>query len=106
MNRKRIAKAASLAALVNAGLLLARLYTLRVYRPQGGFRAFLLRVLLANLALGAWLCLATGRAWTDLSASDRLIRLAGWIGAGMIAYALTLALTGLRPRHLMLAKGA
>lgn len=101
-----LALAASLAALVNAGLLLARLYTLRVYRPQGGFRAFLLRVLLANLALGAWLCLATGRAWTDLSASDRLIRLAGWIGAGMIAYALTLALTGLRPRHLMLAKSA
>ena len=101
-----LALAASLAALVNAGLLLARLYTLRVYRPQGGFRAFLLRVLLANLALGAWLCLATGRAWTDLSASDRLIRLAGCIGAGMIAYALTLALTGLRPRHLMLDKDA
>lgn len=101
-----LALAASLASWVNAALLLARLATSKVYRPQAGFRAFLSRVLLANLALGMLLRIPAGQfVWMNLAASARVLDLALWIGLGIAAYALTLVLAGLRPRHLLLPHG-
>lgn len=101
-----LALAASLASLVNAGLLLTKLAKLKVYRPQAGFGGFLSRVLLANIAMGVLLLFPAGQSsWANLAASARVLNLALWIGLSIAAYVLTLVLAGLRPRHLLLPHG-
>lgn len=102
-----LALAASLASLVNAGLLLGTLYRQRVYRPEPGFRRFLLRVLLANLAMGGVLLFtAASTAWAGWAAHVRVLQIGLWIALSIGAYSLTLALAGLRPRHLLLPHGS
>lgn len=102
-----LALAASIAALWNAGLLLRQLLRLQVYRPETGLLIFLLRIVLGSCMMGALLIDAAGQtAWVELTASARILSLSRLIGLGLMAYVLTLAVAGLRPRHLLLAQGA
>jgi hypothetical protein len=39
--------------------------------------------------------------WLDMTGGERVLRLVGLIGAGLVGYLLVLALLGLRPRSLM-----
>ena len=98
-----LALAASLAALVNAALLLATLYRRKVYRPQAGFVSFILRTLAANLGMAALLtALMQWLTWQGLSGPERVTQLGVCILGAMLVYALTLLLLGLRPRHMLL----
>jgi putative peptidoglycan lipid II flippase len=102
-----LALATSLSALLNSGLLLAGLLRAGIYRPEPGWPWFLARVALASTAMAALLVHAAGAyPWPDWTLAQRGLNLALWIGAGFAAYLLGLALTGLRPRHLLLPEGA
>ncbi len=99
-----LALAASLASLFNAALLLITLHRQNVYRPQPGFTAFAFRSLLANISMGALLVGATRWfTWQEISASGRVVQLGACIVLALFVYGMTLLVSGLRPRHLMLA---
>lgn len=98
-----IALATALAGIFNAWLLWRYLRRGGIYQPQAGWAGFLLRLLagcvaMAAVVLGlhAWI-----GEWTQIHGAAHRI---GWlvlvIGAGALAYALTLLASGLRPRHL------
>ena len=98
-----LALAVSLASLFNAGLLLARLVRLGVYRPRPGAAGFILRVVTACTLMGVLLTtLQPAVDWPAASATQRALALAACVGAGMVSYGLTLWLSGFRPRHLLL----
>ncbi len=102
-----LALATALAALLNAGLLLAKLLRERVYRPEPGWPGFLGRVCLACGAMAAILAHAAGAyRWPDWTLAERALNLGFWIAAGFGVYLLCLALTGLRPRHVLLPETA
>ena len=100
-----LALAASLAALVNAGLLVITLYRQEIYRPRLGLAPFILRTLAANLVMGA-LLIGTKEwfSWQDIPASGRVVQLGSCILTAILAYGLSLLVFGLRRRHLMLAE--
>jgi putative peptidoglycan lipid II flippase len=101
-----LALATSLAALLNAMLLLGKLKTDKVFVPVAGWRPFLLRVVIANLAMGAVLWLSFRFAdWPAWNAIERFENLGLWITAGGAVYAATLYLSGLRISHLAIQKG-
>lgn len=96
-----LALATSLAATLNAGLLFKRLRKEGVYRPAKGWWLFLLRVIVANGAMGGVLYYGTDHlAWESWELQMRLIRLVLWIGVGGAVYGVSLWVSGLRPRHL------
>jgi putative peptidoglycan lipid II flippase len=98
-----LALAASLAALANAGLLLWKLRRDRIYRPERGWPPFLCRVGLANGGMGLLLAYAAGHyPWQSWPPAERVLNLGLWIAAGFLAYLACLALTGLRPAHVLL----
>ena len=102
-----LALAASLAALVNAALLLIRLYRQKIYQPQPGLIPFILRTLAANLGMGSLLIGAMEWLnWQDIPASGRVMQLSTCILTAIFVYGLGLLVAGLRPRHLMLAETA
>ena len=93
-----------LGALVNAGWLLRGLRRLGVYRPRDGWGAFVLRIVIANLAMGALLyALAQRVDWIGLQ-SHLLGRAAAMAGALLAAAALyfgVLSVSGLRWREFL-----
>jgi putative peptidoglycan lipid II flippase len=96
-----LALATSLGAIINALLLLIKLYKERVYQPARGWWLFLLRVLLASAAMSASLYyLVDVEAWQHWHTSERILQLGKFIAIGMAIYAATLLITGLRLRHL------
>lgn len=97
-----LALATATATTVNALLLLGKLLSDRVYRPSKSWLGFATRLTLANAAMGALLTCALPYPWNDWSQHERIGWLGLWIAAGIAAYLLCLALTGLRPRHLLL----
>ncbi|MEY2701055.1 MAG: hypothetical protein RIQ52_1810 [Pseudomonadota bacterium] len=98
-----LALATAMAAWVNCILLFTRLRRDRIYQPRKGWLFFLLRSLLANGAMGALLWYAaTSYPWGDWTLTERITSLALWITLGMLTYASSLWLLGLRPRHLLL----
>ena len=100
-----LALAASLASLFNAALLYLRLTRLGVFRPVSGWPAYLLRLCLANLAMAALLLTATQLlSWETVKTGQRILQLTGTIGLAASVYALVLLATGMRPRHLLLAR--
>ncbi len=101
-----LALATSISAFINAGLLFRKLREHQVYWPQAGWRAFIARVALANLAMACVLWWGTGDldAWLARGAFERAVHLTGWIVLGAVVYALTLLLAGLRPAHLRAAE--
>ncbi|BBA35346.1 membrane protein MviN [Methylocaldum marinum] len=97
-----LALATALAALLNAGLLLAKLLKDRIYRPEPGWGIFLLRVALAGGVMSPLLIHASNAyPWQLWSPGDRISHLALWILLGFAAYVSCLTLTGLRPRHML-----
>lgn len=97
-----LALATSLAAFLNAGLLLRGLQAEGVFRFQPGWLLFLARVLLANVTLAFFLISFTDdwRAWLLWSMSDKIIQLSILVCAGILIYASVLFALGLRWRHI------
>jgi len=97
-----LALATSVAAFVNAGLLLRGLLGNGVYRPGPGWGLFGTRVIAACIAMGAYLAWAADdlATWTGLTTPQRALELAGLIGCAMLIYVAVLWLLGLRPSHL------
>ena len=103
-----LALSISVAALVNAGLLLAGLLRRGIYRPRPGWLPFAVRLLVALAAMAALLGLSAPRIdWVGLAAQP-LLRIAcalGLVGAGAAVYLGTLAALGLRPRQFIRRSG-
>jgi len=101
MGHAGLALSIGLGALVNAGLLLAGLLRSGIYRPRAGWPGFVLRVLLANVLLGAGLAWAAqGIDWIGLQAhwAQRAGAVAGVLGGVALAYFAVLGLCGFRLR--------
>lgn len=96
-----LALAISLAACLNAGLLYWQLRRHRLFAPQPGWAWFLLRLLLAVVAMGGVLLMLMQwmPAWAEGGMPERLLRLGGLVIAGAVAYFASLGLLGFRPRH-------
>jgi putative peptidoglycan lipid II flippase len=98
-----LALATSVAAFVNAALLLRGLLRDRVYRPGAGWGVLMARGFGASLIMLAFLWWGAGEveSWMALDGLDRVLRLAAWIGAALAVYGFSLLLFGLRPRHFL-----
>ncbi len=100
----------SLTAWVNSVLLYRRLRRDGIYRPQPGWPAFALRLLLASAAMSALvLWLSQGvmgglDGWMALGAVARALRLVGVVAAAGLAYFAVLGACGLRPGHFQAAR--
>lgn len=92
----------ALAAMVNAGLLLAGLLRRGSYRPEKGWALLLLRVFAATLLLSAFLLWADGLDWVDVSSKlMRLLQFAGIMLGAVVIYFGALALSGFKLRQLV-----
>lgn len=97
-----IATATCIGGAVNTFLLWRGLSGEGVLRLSPGWKALLLRVLVANAAMGAllvWMAGDTAR-WMAMSFVERLWRGGGGIVLAALLYFAVLALVGLRQRHL------
>lgn len=95
-----LALATSLGAFFNASLLFTKLLRDGVYRPRPGWLLFIIRILIANIAMAMLLYMfVDADLWDDWLMLDRVIYLAFWIGAAVLVYGLVLLVSGLRPRH-------
>jgi len=96
-----LALSIGLAACLNAGILLHLLKKHQIYRPQPGWAAYFLRVLLAVSLMAAALYFTMGETqwWLDARSYQRLARLALLVGGGVALYFSALALMGFRPRQ-------
>ena len=92
----------SLAACVNGGLLFWHLRRDGIYRPGPGWWAFMFRIALANLAMGAVLMYGDGDIahWLHGSVWQRMWHLSVGLVVAVWVYAATLIATGLRWRDL------
>jgi putative peptidoglycan lipid II flippase len=97
-----LALSISVAALANAGLLLAGLMSRGIYSPQPGWGAFSARLMVALLAMAVLLWFAVPRFdWVALKA-EPLLRIAlalGLVGGAAALYLGILLALGLRPRQ-------
>lgn len=98
-----LALATSIAAFVNATLLLRGLLREGIYRPASGWPLLLARGLGASLLMGVILLWGKGETgtWLALGTGERVLRLLGWIAAGGAVYAVALVAFGVRPRHFL-----
>jgi len=97
-----LALATSLAAYLNAGLLLRGLQREGVFTFQAGWGIFLLRVLMANGLMVYFLHSYSGdwQTWLDWTALQQIARLAILVLGGMALYTAVLFGAGLRWRHI------
>lgn len=96
-----LALATSLAAFINAGLLLLKLLKDKVYQPGQGWSVFMLRIALASSVMALILYgFAVPLNWQAWGFSERVINLALSIVLGAAVYLAMLILLGLKPRHL------
>jgi putative peptidoglycan lipid II flippase len=100
-----VATATCTGGLVNTLLLWRGLKAEGVLVLSRGWKPLLLRVLAANLVMGALLLWLAGDAarWMQMSFIERLWRGGGGIVLAAILYFAVLALLGMRPRHLRTA---
>ena len=93
-----LALATSLAAFLNAGLLLAGLWRGGIYQFQPGWGVFLTRMLLANTVMAVLLFWLAGdwRGWLEWGLAYRAGMLAFVCFAGLLSYLATLLVTGMR----------
>lgn len=102
-----LALATTLAAFVNAGLLLRGLLMEGTYRPENGWPALLARGIGASLCMGLvllWLSGGIGAGldeWLSLEIQDRAARLLWWILVAGAVYGATLLLIGVRPKDFL-----
>lgn len=99
-----LALAISLAAWVNAFLLLMVLIRRKVYRPQPGWWWFLFRITIAVALMCLCLVLLNqpAQVWFDKTLVQRIVALSILVGAGAGSYFLSLVVLGFRPRQLLL----
>ncbi|QDH70584.1 murein biosynthesis integral membrane protein MurJ [Marilutibacter alkalisoli] len=97
-----IAAASAVAGVVNAALLWRWLRRDGVYRPAAGWGRWLFRIVIATLVMTAAVLAVRAHVgtWAALDMAWRWIWLLTAVAAGALAYGGTLALLGLRPRHL------
>ncbi len=97
-----IATSTCIGAALNTVMLWRGLVKEGVLRPSPVWPKFLLRVVFANLAMGALLYWLAGDtlAWTHMSFIGRVLRCAGGIGLGAVVYFAVLLALGLRYRDL------
>jgi putative peptidoglycan lipid II flippase len=95
-----LALAIGLGACINAGLLYYHLRKDAIYQPQPGWLLFVLKLLLALVAMGVVLYFAMGSAadWLQFGLLKRLMYLTGLVGLGGISYFAALLLMGFRPK--------
>ena len=95
-----LALAIGLAACLNAALLYWQLRKREMFQPQPGWALFAGKLLLALLVMAAALLLAMHHlpTWAEGSMLGRLLRLAGLVGVGLLAYFTSLGLLGFRVR--------
>ncbi len=97
-----LALATSLGAIINAGLLLARLLREKAYKPEKGWLLFMVRMTLASVLMAVILCSFVENSWwNQWGFVDRAINLSKWIMIGLFVYLLALVFLGLRLRHLV-----
>lgn len=97
-----LALATSLAAFVNAGLLLRALVKTGAFKAQKGWFSFAAKVLMANLLVGLiYLNDYALEQWLSWGAFDRALHLGLEILAIAILYLVALLIMGIRPRHLL-----
>ncbi|PIE82997.1 MAG: murein biosynthesis integral membrane protein MurJ [Candidatus Contendobacter odensis] len=98
-----LALSTSLAAFINAGLLLINLRRHDIYQPGKGWITFLLQLTTATLIMGVvlWFGIGDLEAWLQASVGERAWHLVQLIAAGSGAFVLAVWLVGIRPRHLL-----
>ncbi|XZG71114.1 murein biosynthesis integral membrane protein MurJ [Chitinibacteraceae bacterium HSL-7] len=96
-----LALAIGLGACFNATLLYRQLRRHDIFHPQAGWAAFMLKLVVALMALAAALAggLYLAPDFASLSMLWRFIWLGGLVASGMFAYFATLGLLGMRPRQ-------
>lgn len=99
-----LALAGSLGAFINAGLLYRNLRSADVYVPGPGWALLFARVAAGCVVMGLLLHLgaADTLTWLTRSAAERAGWLTAWLAAGVLIYFLTLAVLGVRPRHVQM----
>ena len=96
-----LALATSLGAFVNAVLLLRRLLKDNIFQPTMRWWMFMVRILLASMAMSGILFYKVDVAlWSHWSVIDRLLNLIKWIAIGGGVYVGALYLLGFKPCHL------
>lgn len=95
-----LALATSLAAFINASLLLMKLLKDKIYKPAPEWLLFLIRILIANTAITMLLFyFIDAELWNHRSLVDRALHLAFWLAGTMLLYITVLLTVGLRLRH-------
>ncbi|WP_444934827.1 murein biosynthesis integral membrane protein MurJ [Microbulbifer sp. JTAC008] len=96
-----LALATACQAAINAWLLYKGLRRDDVYKPEAGWGTYLVRLLLANLAMVAILlgALHLWSQWSEWAWYDRAWRMGLIVAAGGATYLSVLLVSGLRPRH-------
>ena len=97
-----LALATSLAAFLNAGLLLRGLTVDGVFKFQPGWGIFLLRVVLANALMVFFLVSFAGdwQDWLSRTMTDKIARLGILVVGAVFIYAAVLFAAGIRWRHI------
>ncbi|GJM14249.1 MAG: putative lipid II flippase MurJ [Pseudohongiella sp.] len=97
-----LALATSLAAFLNAGLLLRGLVADGVFKFQRGWGVFLLRVVLANALMVYFLMSFSGdwQDWLGWGMTDKILQLTLLVVGGVCIYGAVLFAAGLRWRHI------
>jgi len=101
-----LALATSLAAWVNALLLLHLLMQERIFVPRPGWLRFAAKVVAAGAAMALVLVwgVADADAWMARSVMERAGALAVWIGVGAAVYFFVILASGIRPQQLILKR--
>lgn len=102
-----LALATSIAAFINAGLLYRGLRRGGHHRPRPGWRGFVVKIALANVAMTLFLIYARGgeALWFEADLETRVLRLALLVVTGAVIYGACLVAAGIRPRHLRAHSG-
>jgi len=101
-----LAMATSIAAWVNAVLLLRLLRKGAIYAPGSGWPLFTFKILTAGILMAAvvfW-CGGPVNSWIEAPIWERVLRLVWCITLGAMVYFATLFGFGIRPKHLLLNK--
>ncbi len=96
-----LALAIGLGACLNAGLLLWKLRSQRIFQPQPGWYAFMIKIGTATAVMAALLWWGTGNDadWLHSYFVRRVLHLSGLVVLGATVYFAMLLLLGLRPRQ-------
>lgn len=99
-----IAMSTSLAAIVNTSFLFYFLRERGFYRPRDGWKAFLIRITIANVVLAIWLWVGAGdvTTWIASHALWRVEHLAFLLTTAVVVYLAVLWLSGIRLHHLLI----